>query len=460
MPRRDPSRACEDFHRTAATARHPQVGVTRRHFLGWGIGAGVSLYTARALPLQHWLDGADEAAAAAPRARILVSVFLPGGLDLLDTFLDTQQYAAYAKARGSAARKLGGTPLSGTSILAHPGMSHGVRGGLKALFDAGLVGVLPGIDYANPDLSHFHSRVFWESGTITSQLTTGWLGRWLDLHGGRRNPFQGLSSGPKLSPALLTSAAPVASLSSLSNTAMAVPGLSRGAQKKAMAAYANLAAHRRGDGAGRAAVRSTSKMAHEVARRVAGLDERDAGVTLPPDANYIADGKPLAGYPNSEFGTRLKRLAFVLAQPLGVRIATVDCADDFDTHNNQPSRLSDALADVSASLSAFQADLQLRGLSDRVLTFVWTEFGRRPHGNRSSGTDHGAGGIAWVMGDHAASGVLTEYPSLRDLDENGNLKVSVDFREVYASLIEQWLGTPADGIIPDAAALRRFAVVK
>ena len=115
---------------------------------------------------------------------------------------------------------------------------------------------------------------------------------------------------------------------------------------------------------------------------------------------------------------------------------------------------------MSASLAAFQYDLEARGLADRVLTFVWTEFGRRPEGNRSAGTDHGAGGIAWVMGTHAASGLRTEYPSLRQLDHQDNLKVTIDFRSVYASLIEQWLGTPADGIIPDAAAFPRVGLVK
>ena len=95
-----------------------------------------------------------------------------------------------------------------------------------------------------------------------------------------------------------------------------------------------------------------------------------------------------------------------------------------------------------------------------MLTFVWTEFGRRLRGNRSIGTDHGAGGIAWLMGSHAASGMLTEYPALDNLDDKGNLKVTVDFREVYASLIEQWLGTSAEPIIPDARTMGRIQIVK
>jgi uncharacterized protein (DUF1501 family) len=449
MARRDPYRACEDFHRTAATARHPSVGVTRRHFLGWGIGAGVSLYTARSMPLPHWLDGAEEAAASDPNARILVAVFLPGGLDLLDTLLDSSQYGRYRDARRGAARPLEGTHLAGTTILPHPGLAQGAGGGLQGLFDAGRLGVLPGIDYSNPDLSHFHSRNFWETGMITPNPTSGWLGRWLDEHGGSNNPFQGLTSGPRLSPTLLTAGAPVASLTSVQAAAMEVPGLSRRGQARAMKTYRQLAAAQRGDRSGRAAARSSARLALAVSDSLGRLDD---GASAPP-----VD----VGYPSgSQTAARLSQLAFVLSQPLGTRVATVDCSGDFDTHNNQPGRLADGLADVSASLSAFQADLDARGLSDRVLTFAWTEFGRRLRGNRSTGTDHGAGGIAWVMGPHAASGVLTEYPALDRLDDNGNLTVTADFREVYASLLEQWLGTPAEPVIPDAGSMRRIQVVK
>ena len=150
-----------------------------------------------------------------------------------------------------------------------------------------------------------------------------------------------------------------------------------------------------------------------------------------------------------------------MAQPLGVRIATVDVDGNFDTHGNQPAQLADAARRTSPqSLAAFQADIEARGLGDRVMTFVWSEFGRRLKANHSAGTDHGAGGVGWVQGKRAASGILTQYPDLRSLDAKGNLQVTVDFRQVYASLIEQWLGTPADAVIPDAGAFWRVRVVR
>ena len=107
-----------------------------------------------------------------------------------------------------------------------------------------------------------------------------------------------------------------------------------------------------------------------------------------------------------------------------------------------------------------QADLEARGVADRVLTFVWSEFGRRPQANDSKGTDHGAGGIAWVQGTQARPGVLTDFPDLSRLDREDNLAVTVDFRRVYCSLLEDWLGTDAAEVIPNAASFGRLAVVK
>ena len=271
MPPSSPHRACEDFHRTAATPRHPRVGVTRRHLLGWGAGAGVSLYAARALPLQHWMEGADAAHAQDPGARILVSVFLPGGLDLLDSFTDMGQFPAYSEARGEAARSVSGDVLPGTTVSPHPSFATGQNGGLRQLYLAGKVGLLPGIDYANPDLSHFHSRRFWETGIISAQQTTGWLGRWLDRHGSASNPFQGISAGARLSPTLLTSQAPVSSIESARRSELLLEGATERERERIMLAYDQLSRPRAGDGEGRAAVRASARYAKEIADKLRPL---------------------------------------------------------------------------------------------------------------------------------------------------------------------------------------------
>ena len=144
-----------------------------------------------------------------------------------------------------------------------------------------------------------------------------------------------------------------------------------------------------------------------------------------------------------------------------MRVATVEADGEFDTHDDQPADLAAALTSVSQSLAAFQADLEARGVADRVLTLVWSEFGRRPEANESAGTDHGAGGIAWVQGTRAARRASSPTTrSLTDFDRDDNLKVTVDFRKVYASLIEGWLGTDAAEVIPNAGAYGRLSLVR
>jgi uncharacterized protein (DUF1501 family) len=455
----DPYKACEDFHRTASRAR--DIGVTRRQVLVGGVAAGLALYTSRALPLTRALDAAGDAHAQAPDAPILVVVFLPGGVDLLDTLVPLSQYGPYRDARAVMAQPDVTTPkLGNTGLGIHTSLTKGDGEGIKGLFDRGEIGFLPGIDYANPDMSHFHSRHFWETGLITPKATTGWMGRWLDLHGTRENPFQGLSSGHYLSPVLHTAGAPVAAVQSAKGAELWMQGLGGDAYDRAIAAYTEIASAVAGEAAGPESVRRAARLAREVAVRLEPYKNAAPAPQTQPGTLPVIGSPQVQGYPTgSGFADRLRSLAFLLAQPLGVRIATVDADGDFDTHANQQVALTRDLEEISRALAAFQSDLVARGLSNRVLTFVWSEFGRRVKANESGGTDHGAGGNGWVQGPRAAGGILTEYPSLVDLDKYKNLKVTVDFRQIYASLVEQWLGTDAAAVVPDAGAFGRVKVV-
>ena len=440
-------KACADFHRTSdATRRHY---LTRRQLVRRTVGAGLAVYAAQALPLTRVFEAAEASAQAAPDAPILVSVFLPGGCDLLDTLVPLSQYGTYAGKRPQIRQSEGARKLGSTGLGVHPALTRGEQGGIAGLYDRGQIGFLPGIDYANPDLSHFHSRHFWETGLITKEAGTGWLGRWLDTAAGRDNPLQALSMSGALSPVLRSNAAPVASLDSANGAQVWVPGVWGKGFDGAWAAYAELGAQPR-RGTGPAAAGTSARLMHDVAAR------------LEPFAHDDDEPDPLAGpvaYPeDNPFAARLQNLAGLLSAPLGVRIAAVEADGQFDTHDDQKADLDRGLGHVSEGLAAFQADLAARGLANRVLTFVWSEFGRRAEQNASGGTDHGAGGLAWVQGPRARGGILSDYPDLRRLDGDGNLSVTVDFRRVYASLVEQWLGTDAAAVIPDARAFGRLAL--
>jgi len=133
----------------------------------------------------------------------------------------------------------------------------------------------------------------------------------------------------------------------------------------------------------------------------------------------------------------------------------------FDTHEDQATPFEAGLGEVSQTLFAFQRDLESRGLDGRVLTLVWSEFGRRPQENGSAGTDHGAAGCAFVIGTRAAGTMIGEWPGLASgLDPLGNLTETADFRSLYCSLIEQWFAHEAAPIIPGASTLARVRVVK
>ena len=444
-------RACDDFHATREATRRAYLdsGITRRQILARGVGAGLAVYASRAMSIADIFGAAEASAAAAPDAPVLVSVFLPGGCDLLDSFVPVEQYGRYADLRPRLKQK-DPVELGSTGLGLHPSLTAGTNGGFKGLFEQGKIGLLPGIDYANPDLSHFHSRHFWETGLITQAAGTGWLGRMLDRGGSPDNPLQGVSLSGALSPLLRSAGAPVAAVSSPNNAQFWIPGVYGGSQDITMRTWAEMAG-RQGERPGERAAITAARHAKEVADRLAPFrHDDDEPDPLAPPVPYPKD---------SELGERLSRLAGLLSQPLGIRVAAVEAEGEFDTHDNQPTDLATGLKEVSEALSAFQADLEARGLADRVLTFVWSEFGRRPQENESSGTDHGAGGVAWVQGTRARAGILSDYPDLSRFDREDNLAVTVDFRRVYCSLLEQWMGADAGAVIPNAGAFGRMELV-
>jgi len=165
-------------------------------------------------------------------------------------------------------------------------------------------------------------------------------------------------------------------------------------------------------------------------------------------------------YPKSEFAHKLAGLANYLANDLPVRVVTLRAAGGYDTHSDQADDLAKYLQETCEGIAAFQKDLEARGLQDRVMIEMWSEFGRRPEENGSAGTDHGAAGCAFVIGSQAQGEMVGEFPSLAKLDSNDNLRVTSDFRGMYCSLLEQWLGFDSARVIPGASGFERPRLVK
>jgi uncharacterized protein (DUF1501 family) len=166
-------------------------------------------------------------------------------------------------------------------------------------------------------------------------------------------------------------------------------------------------------------------------------------------------------YPaGDQFPRRLAMLAELLERGMPVRCVALTASGGYDTHDSQAASLPDNLSLLARSLAAFQADLEARGLADRVLVHVWSEFGRRAQQNLS-GTDHGAAGLSLLIGTKARGTMVGEFPGLgaAQLDRGGNLKATTDFRAVYRGLLEQWFGVDATGLVPDAARFPAPALV-
>jgi uncharacterized protein (DUF1501 family) len=445
-------RGCDDHHRTTRQALFaprrvvervpvPEELLTggadaffagprrRRDFLQQGVGALVALTAATRLKPWELLEASVAEAAANPQT-ILVTVYLGGGNDGLNTLvpLTGQDRTIYDASRPRLRIAAGSTlPLAGHG---HVGW-HPRLGGLRTLFDEGKVGAYLGVDYPNPDYSHFQSVYYWRTGQLANGATTGWLGNWLDAYGSATNPLQGVAVQWGADDLLRTHRAPTAAVYSPSDFAFWSDGIWD--QDRLIDAYGHLA------GPARSAAR---RRAMDVARQTVYVNH-----ALKPLAGHDPPPVPVA-YPGSGTGDALRNLARMLGAGLGIRVATVQADGAFDSHENQLASHGDDLADVGDALLAFQRDLEARGLDGRVLTLVWSEFGRRVEDNASNGTDHGAGSLVLAVGQRARPVVSNGWHLADAARYDGNVPVAVDFRDLYAGIIDGHLGGDVQRCLP------------
>lgn len=402
------------------------TGMSRRTLMLRGAGLALAVYGADKLVPQAFEEGIAEAASGPPGA-VLVSIFMSGGADGLNILAPTED-PAYRSLRPTIGLTSAATlPVSGSDYLRwHPAAS-----GLKALHDAGKVAVAPAIGYDHPNQSHFTSRHFWEVGQLSTSAATGWLGRYLDLYGQPNNPIQGLSLDSTLSPALATASVAVAAASSPTSYRFESPGVWDARVKTPMlGTLGSLGAPVGGEDPITTQARQALANSAALRTQLAATPTSGGGT-----------------YPNTSFAKRLQNVARMLGAGLPMRAVTVSAAGGYDTHSNEASALQSGLQATSDGIAAFQADLEARGLADRVLVHLWSEFGRRPKEN-DSGTDHGAGGASFVIGTKANGGFIGEHPGLGTLDPQDNLRATSDFRDLYRALLEQWLGADSGPIIP------------
>jgi uncharacterized protein (DUF1501 family) len=394
---------------------------TRREFLRRGAG-GIGLLAfgrfAPAFLAQSALLGAP---APEKDRTILVLVQLAGGNDGLNTVIPHGD-DAYHRLRPTI-----GIRAADTLPLADGIGFHRELAALRSLYDDGSLAVVQNVGYPNPNRSHFRSTEIWETASDSADyLPSGWIGRWFDnacagapeaegpvgIHVGGEMPQSFLSAGDH-----------------------PVFGITRAGGRTPDAEQTRLAER----------ILSQSEPQEDTNHAFLRHTMMDALVSEKRIRRILAGSRPEAEYPQRPLALALSGIAAMIAARLPTRVYFVSHGG-FDTHANQALTHARLLRELAEAMAAFQRDLVARGLAEQVTTMTFSEFGRRPAENASKGTDHGTAAPLFVMGSRIRGGLHGTPPSL-DIGPRDDLRFSTDFRRVYATVLDRWLGTPSAAVL-------------
>ena len=360
----------------------------------------------------------NQAAAVPAHNRKLVIVQLSGGNDGLNTIVPYRN-DIYYRERPDLAIPPDKVLRINDEIGFNPSLAP-----LRDLFDNGLMTIINNVGYPNPDRSHFCSLDIWHTaGDADSHVSTGWIGRYLDAH---------------CSPDCFTSSSLALELDDTLSLAM------KGVKVKGMAV---LHPHRFHQQAHRPYFEQVSAhpRALPIPDHASYLYKTLAETISSADAIYAAWESSDSSqetkrniYPASEFGKRLKTIAELILSDIQTQVYYISLSG-FDTHVNQLEQQNRLLTTYAEAMRAFTNELEENNLLDDVMIMTFSEFGRQVKQNTSQGTDHGTANNLFLMNGRLKKGrIFNEAPDLVDLDE-GDLKHTIDFRSIYATLLRQWL---------------------
>ncbi|RZN83635.1 MAG: DUF1501 domain-containing protein [Winogradskyella sp.] len=347
----------------------------------------------------------------------LVIIQLSGGNDGLNTIIPYNN-DLYYNARPTLAIKKDVIKLNDDLAL-HPSLKP-----LQSLYDNGELSIINNVGYPNPVRSHFRSMDIWQSGSSSDEyLQSGWIGRFLDKHG--KQPYNAIEFDETLSLAL------------------------KGKHFNGIATNDYQTLYKTARDPYFQKVLNHYNDQH--------LSEHNLGylyknmIDAKSSAKYIYEKTKVKlsqeEYPQNTFATQLKNTARFINSGLKTKVF-YNALDGFDTHANQQNPQKRLLSVYAEALSAFIKDLKRNGTFEDTLILTFSEFGRRVKQNAANGTDHGSANNVFVIGKNLkTAGIYNNLSSLSDLDDNGDLKFTIDFRQVYATIIENWLGTSTEGII-------------
>ena len=356
----------------------------------------------------------------AERKPSLVVIQLSGGNDAMNTVVPYTNGIYHDSRKAIHLTEDDVLDLDGTLGL-NPSM-----GPMKSLWDEGKMAIIQGIGYPTPNRSHFRSMDIWHTAESAHVADSGWLGRTIrELDPDARNVITGINFGRGLPRALHCKGVPVASVGNLETYGL-MPDIED---------------------------RKTREMAVDVFARMYGPDDgRDAVLQAISDTGMgaylgadILRAAPKQYSSNVEYeaentiAASLRDIAQVMLAELGTRVFYTQHGG-FDTHAGELENHARLWHEVSTAVSDFLADLEEHGRAGDAVVMIFSEFGRRIRDN-GSGTDHGSGGVAFVLGDPVKGGLYGEYPSLEPSEQiEGDMQFNNDFRSTYATLLDQWMG--------------------
>lgn len=354
--------------------------------------------------------------------RCLVLINLAGGNDGLNCVVPHGDARYYQMRPGLAIDR-----SDVLAINAHVGLNPGMRS-FKALYDKGVVAIVQGVGYPDPDHSHFRSTEIWQTAAPDQYKHTGWLGRYFDqAELPSENLFKGVAISRVLPEVLVSERTDIPAVPGLGGYAMiadrnalARNAFSREAQDRALPFRSPYLAHVMEIEA------NAQRSSEELPRLIAGY-------------------KSQASYPATGLGRSLALAAQIVGSNLGTRAVYVEHGS-FDTHVSQKTTQNLLLAEFSDAIAAFYQDLAAHGNERRVLTLTFSEFGRRIEENGSRGTDHGEASPLFLIGGGVKGGLYGTLPDLAATNM-GNLRYTTDFRSVYATVLERWLGRPSAPVL-------------
>ncbi len=392
--------------------------VTRRKFLQLAAGSSVGA-AAAFLSIDEIASAAIERPLATGTP-ILVIVTLYGGNDGLNTVIPFKD-SIYYSSRPDISYKEASILQLDSQFGLNPSMT-----GIAKLWKDGKVAIVRGAGYPNPDRSHFSSMSKWQTGSPVSHINSGWIGRWIDSQ--PDDPMLAISLGSVLPP-LLAGTKKVGSALPLGG--LVIPQGNLGADFRKLSSPSN------SDSKLRALAANSMKDLFSISEKITPILQRPEpmAVELPTINGGNAGG-------DSDLSQQLNLVSKLIQADAPTKVWSVSLGG-FDTHANEANAQSILLGSLSSAIYKFKEDLKASKHGEDVVVVVYSEFGRRVIGNASKGTDHGTSGPMFIIGDKIKGGFYGDQPSLSALVD-GDLAVTTDFRDVYASIFEDILRSPAD----------------